>query len=112
MLDDAMWTTIRLALRRSRVRAMVLLALMRLGEAYLADLAREAGVRSERALDALYGDDADYKVVDSLVSLGLVRTEVVRGRLRFALTALGIEAAVRFEREMLAELSTRRRARS
>ena len=112
MLDDSTWATIRLALRRSRVRGFVLLALLRLGEGYLADVAREAGVRSMRVLDALYGDGENYKILDSLIPLGLVSTEFVRGKQRFTLTPLGREAALRFQREMLEELASRRRARN
>ena len=91
---------IRYSLRRSRIRVAILLALLRLDESYLSDLARLAGADPARADGALYGDNEEYRRSDGLVSLGLVVAKKKKDRVVFSLTDLGRQVATAWQRDM------------
>lgn len=70
------------SIRRSRVRARVLVMLCSMGEGYVASIARAAGVEWRRCAGALTGRMPDYRPELGLVALGLVEERrTANGRL-------------------------------
>ena len=107
---DAPWHLIRRSLIRSRVRLRTLLALLHLGKAYIADVAREARTTEARARDALFGDgNADYNDELALVALGLVRVTPDEFGDLLELTPLGERVARIWMRESMRALVGARR---
>lgn len=80
------------ALRRSRNRVLVLLALNDLGDAYLAHLSRETGVTPQHVRSALLGGTG-YLQASSLVALGLAVAERRRDLRVFRITPKGRKVA-------------------
>lgn len=104
---------VRHALHRSRIRASILLALLQLaGPATAAELARLARTNARGIKGALYGDGRRYKMVDALIVLGLVATEVREGKVLYVLTPAGQAAARAWQRETMAELARQPRVRA
>jgi predicted transcriptional regulator with HTH domain len=77
------------SLHRSRVRANILLALLRDGPSFLGQIERATGHDAQRLGWALGGHPPEYAVEESLLHLGLVRAyDTGRGTL-FELTDAG-----------------------
>lgn len=109
-LDEPLWHLIRRSLIRSRVRLRTLLALLHLGKAYIADVAREARTTEARVRAALYGDgDDEYNDVLALVALGLVAVEQDAFGDLLSLTSLGEKVAKVWMRESMRALVGARR---
>ena len=103
---------IRHALRRSRVRSALLLAIARLGRSYASDLAREAGIRDDKVELGMFGDDHTYRREDGLVPLGLVQLIHDADGEAYAITRSGQRTAAALRRETVAELTRRNEART
>lgn len=98
----AQWPLIRRSLVRSRVRVRTLLALLRCGPMYAAELAREALVSSQKLHGALHGDGDDFDPELALLRLRLV---CVHSRdafgVRYELTALGRGVAKAWQQRLV-----------
>lgn len=100
----------RRALRRSRIRAEILLVLLEHGRLSLADLARMVEANSSNVYWAIWGDNEPdpkrkrYKIAESLVVLGLVDLVEVDDTKLYELSLLGQAVA----RRLRAELDKRR----
>lgn len=79
----------RHALRRSRVRAEILLALEAHGRMTLPDLARLTGAHPQNVERAIRGDGVRYRYDTSLWSLGLVDITDPDGADVYELTSIG-----------------------
>lgn len=82
-----------LAIRRSRVRARVLICLASLGECYLGQLARVSGVDRSRIAWILHGRMPYYKPELSLVPLGLAEVEMTSTGRVYRITRRGLRHA-------------------
>lgn len=91
---------VRRAFRRSRLRSEILLALERVGECSVRDLALSLGAEPANVLGALVGSEGAYRVEESLQRLGVV-VVVVRGEEHVVTLTLG-------GRELAAQLRQRR----
>lgn len=115
MFDDPLLDLFRHALHRSRVRAGILLALLRLnGPATKAELARLVRTDGRAIRGALHGDEIHkhYRVADALVVLGLVARIVREDKILYELTPLGAAVARALQRETLIELGRTPRVRA
>lgn len=98
-------TELRRALRRSRLRAEILLALLSLTSLYLADLVRLTGAEPQNVRGALFGDGKDYRYDHALLALGVVATRIEKGEVAFELTPQGRTVALELQRALLAKLA-------
>lgn len=90
---------VRRSLVRSRVRLRVLFALLDLGRATAADLAREARAKPAHVRGALFGDAAAFRRSAALKRLQLVRVEETYTGTLFRLTPFGRRIAKEWRRE-------------
>ncbi|HUR69871.1 MAG TPA: archaellum operon transcriptional activator EarA family protein [Candidatus Thermoplasmatota archaeon] len=90
---------IRLSLVRSRIKLRILFALLDLGEASLADLAREARAKPAHVEGALFGDGVAFRTSTALVALGLVRVRESVFSRTATLTPRGRSVATVWRRE-------------
>lgn len=96
----------RRALRRSRIRAEILLVLLEHGRLSLADLARMIGANQSNVYWAIWGDNEvdparkRYKITESLVVLGLVDLVEIDDTKAYELTPLGQAIARRLRIEV------------
>ena len=96
------------ALHRSRVRVGLLLELETRQIAYIGQLERALGVRSDLLKAALHGRPPAYSVEGALIVLGLVREIRTRRGTAYAITSLG-ERVARFARAEASEAQRGRR---
>ncbi|HET6404056.1 MAG TPA: archaellum operon transcriptional activator EarA family protein [Candidatus Thermoplasmatota archaeon] len=97
---DDILLAFRHALRRSRVRAEILLVLRAYGRQTLPDLARLVGATPDNVQGALYGSEKRYRPDESLLALGLVDVQEVDDVEAFELAALGQAVARRLHEEV------------
>lgn len=92
--------TQRLSLRRSHLRARILIILMRRGTLTMGHLADLAGVEERRVRWALYGSEGTYREDLALVRCGLVveRTSAAGAVLRLSSAGAALARATMHER--------------
>lgn len=81
--------------RRSRIRVQVLQAVVALGEAYASQIARFTGIRRDRVVGALIGDDRDFAKDLSPLRLGFVMRRRTKRGWAYGATQAGIAEAAR-----------------
>lgn len=97
----------RRALHRSRARLLVLLELEAQGVSSIGQLERTTGLRHDKIRAALHGAMPDYRVEDSLVSLGLARRLRAPFGPAYAITRAGQRIALIVARDRAAMQAAR-----
>jgi len=96
---------IRHALRRSRVRTDILLALLQVARASLPDIVRATGADPRNVHLALHGDGKRYRIDEALVALGLVEVSVAEGVNVYVLTPYGQATAKLLQQDVMRRMA-------